>query len=255
MLKIGISSCFLYPDRNRSVFGPKTLSYVETDMFRFISKQNILPVLIPPLEEPLLVDILQEMDGFIFQGGSDVSPKSYGEEPMLEGKWPGDSYRDQYELKIMDFAIGHDKPVLAICRGLQLLNVYFGGTLYQDIPTMRPDAILHRDATQYDKIKHAVRFTSQRFLEELYQDVAHPKINSVHHQAIKDLGKDLEVLAVCPDDGIIEAIGFTGAADGKVLGVQWHPEFSATLPGELIDPDKLFHLFLSFVTTPVHENN
>ena len=111
MLKIGISACFMYPDPSRTVFGKKSLNYLENDMARYIGQKGIMPVLIPDLEGEVLTDLLAEMDGFIFQGGNDLAPQSYGEEPILEGRWKGDAYRDQYELRILDYAVQAGKPV------------------------------------------------------------------------------------------------------------------------------------------------
>lgn len=234
----------MYPDMGRNVFGPKSLNYLENDMARYVTRKGILPVLIPDVDDEHLGDILSGMDGFVFQGGSDMAPETYGENPI--GKWNGDPHRDQYELRILDFAITNSVPVFGICRGFQLMNVYFGGTLYQDIETQRPGADKHRSAQLYDTIKHSINFTEGSFLDKLYDNVEDPYVNTVHHQAIKTLGKDLEVYAVSKD-GLIEAFGYAREPEGKVFGVQWHPEFSHTLKGELIDADLLYDTFLEHV--------
>ena len=244
MIKIGITSCFFYPDVSRVVFGPKSLSYVENDMFRYVSQQGVLPVLIPELENERLHDILQELDGIVFQGGTDLAPESYGEDPIIPGKWLGDRHRDQYELQIMDYAIRNDIPVLGICRGMQLMNVYFGGTLYQDISTQKKDAFKHRDAIAYDSVHHKIRFTGQNTISELYADFTEPIVNSVHHQGVKTIGEDLTVLAVSEEDDIVEALEYKGSAPGRVLGVQWHPEFSETLKDKVIPSDRLINHFI-----------
>lgn len=234
----------MYPDMERTVFGPKSLSYVENDMANYVTRKGILPVLIPDVDTSCLNDILAEMDGFILQGGSDLAPETYGETPI--GKWKGDAHRDRYELTILDFAVKNSVPLFAICRGFQLMNVYFGGTLYQDIATQRPVADMHRSAEMYDTIKHPLRFNKDNFLSKLYGNVEDPQVNTVHHQAIKTLGRNLEVYATS-EDGLIEAFGYTKEPSGKIFGVQWHPEFSHTLQEELINADILYETFLQHV--------
>lgn len=247
MLKIGVSACFLYPDPDRKVFGPKTLNYLEGDMARFLTRRGVMPVLLPDVAEDLLRDMVAEMDGFIFQGGTDIAPENYDEEPIENGRWKGDPIRDRYELRLMDLAVKSGKPVLGICRGMQLMNVYFGGSLYQDTETQRPGVLCHRDAAKYDHLAHSVRFVPEKILARIYADSQVNQVNSVHHQSVKQLGNHLEVLAESPADGVIEAIGYAGASEGWIMGVQWHPEFSHTLAGQVIDGDLLYDFFLKQV--------
>ncbi len=245
MIKIGVSSCFMYPDENRVIFGPKTLCYLERDMARYLFRKDVLPILIPDLEDDDLNTLLEQMDGFVFQGGTDLAPETYGETPI--GRWKGDPRRDQYEMKLLDYAIQNNKPVFGICRGFQLMNAYFGGTLYQDITTQHEEALQHRDAAAYDQLNHQIEFVPDKLLDHLFKNQqGSMTVNTVHHQAVKELGKDLEVLAVCPDDGIIEAFHWTKAPEGKVLGVQWHPEFSANSQTKLIDEKVIYNNFLSY---------
>ena len=245
MIQIGVSACFMYPDAERPVFGPKTLAYLEQDMAHYLTRAGVIPVLIPDLTDPLLEQFIDNMDGFVFQGGTDLSPVSYGEEPI--GRWKGDRQRDEYELRLMEMAMKTGKPILGICRGMQLMNVYFGGSLYQDTTTQRAGAITHRNAALYDALSHEVRFTPGKILEKIYNGTVQNRVNSVHHQSIKSLGASLEILAECPEDNVIEAIGYTKAPDGWVMGVQWHPEFSARLGEEIIDSSKLYDCFLGQV--------
>jgi putative glutamine amidotransferase len=120
------------------------------------------------------------------------------------------------------------KPVLGVCRGLQLLNVAFGGTLYQDIALQQPGALRHRDAKLYDRNFHVVEFVPGTRLASLYPTSSGAIVNSVHHQGIKDLAPFMRVEARCPNDGLIEAIRYDnerGPVKSYVAAVQWHPEF------------------------------
>lgn len=265
MKKIGIPACFMHPDPSRVVFGHKRLAYIESDMARYLYRKGVIPVLIPDLKDENLYELLGEMDGFVFQGGSDIAPETYGEQPLYEDKWRGDAYRDAFELKVFDYAMQHQKPILGICRGFQLMNVYFGGTLYQDIKTQKECSIQHRDAHVYDRLTHDIHFMRGKLLDLLYSNQPQPKVNTVHHQGIKTLGNQLEVLAVCPDDDMIEAIKWTGQTPERVerergiptggffplvpfvVGVQWHPEFSHTMGSEVVDSDVLYEQFLRHV--------
>ena len=158
----------------------------------------------------------------------------------MDPRWEGDAIRDAYECALVREFIAQGKPVLGICRGIQLLNIAFGGTLYQDIGTQLPGALVHRDWEIYDQNHHGIDIASGGLLEALYGRGTH-RINSVHHQAIKDLGEGLVVEAECPDDGVIEAVRWEG--EGWVYGVQWHPEFHRSGDG-LLDPDPLMRAFL-----------
>lgn len=244
MIKIGITPSFMYPDIKRNVFGPKSLTYIENDMMDYVAQNGVLPVLLPDISEDRLFPILEQMNGIILQGGVDVAPESYGEKPI--GQWKGDKYRDDYELKIIDYAIKNKKPLFGICRGFQLMNVYFGGTLYQDTITQRENTNKHRDAQKYDTIRHPLIIKKGSFFEQLYEDIKDPYVNTVHHQSIKDLGENLEVWATS-DDGLIEAFGYTLEKEGKVMGVQWHPEFTPSLEGQIIDSKPIIDTFLSHV--------
>lgn len=168
-VRIGVSAYFIYPDPNRTFFGHKTAACLENDLARYLSRSDAIPILIADLEPDRLQDLLQEMDGFVLQGGVDVSPETYGHAHLNHAQWPGDPHRDHYELKILEFAVNHGKPVLGICRGCQLINVYFGGTLYQDLVTEFGTKQSHRDPTLYDQVHHGVRFTpdGNHFIQEV----------------------------------------------------------------------------------------
>ena len=237
----------MYPDIGRSVFGPKTLLYLEKDMANYLSRPDVMPVLIPDLNTVAMEAFVDKCDGLVFQGGSDISPQSYGESPIENNRWPGDPERDKYELALMKMAIERDKPVLGICRGFQLINVYFGGTLYQDISTQREGSILHRDADRYDQLAHSISFTKGGLFEKLHNGEART-VNSVHHQGIKQLGDNLTVQACCEEDGVTEAFTWNMCEEGKVVGVQWHPEFFKNYAGSnLIDGEAVYDYFLKHI--------
>lgn len=250
-IKIGVSAFFLYPDPKRPVFGHKMAACLENDMARYLARPGMMPVLIPDLGPDRLQDLLRDMDGFVLQGGADIAPQTYGQPCLDASRWPGDAHRDQYELKILDYAVQHAKPVLGICRGCQLINVYFGGTLYQDLHTEMGAKALHRDADLYDKIHHPIAFEPKGLLARIYADVLQsdpkPSVNSVHHQGLRMLGKDLKVEAVSPDDGLIEAVAYKDLREKYVVGVQWHPEFSHTIAEHVIPPEPLYNDFLDEV--------
>ncbi len=237
-LKIGISACFLYPDATRAVFAKKTLQYIEQSMAHWVMSGGALPVMIPSPAgqsgpaEVHLGDYARWLDGLVLHGGADVWPGSYGEEPLQE-RWSGDRIRDVYEQALVRAFVAAGKPVFGVCRGLQLVNVAFGGTLLQDIGTQRPDALVHRDADSYDHNFHGLDIVPDTRLSELLSGTGSLKINSIHHQGIKDLAAGFVVEARCPDDGMIEAIRHTGPA--YVAAVQWHPEFHRQELGTLDD--------------------
>jgi putative glutamine amidotransferase len=165
-------------------------------------------------------------------GGSDVWPGSYGEE-VMDPRWTGDQVRDAYEKKLIEAFVAAGKPVLGVCRGMQIINVAFGGTLYQDIATQRPEALMHRDGVQYDLNMHDVEFDPKSKLSKLLGGTQSAKVNSIHHQGVKDLAPNFVVEAYCPHDRIPEAIRHQGKA--YVAAVQWHPEFHKPALGTLDD--------------------
>lgn len=246
MIYLGVSACFMYPDPSRTVFGPKTLAYLEQDMARFLSQKDVMPILIPDLPEKELYQFLLELDGFVFQGGSDVAPETYRESKIEKGQWPGDSFRDQYELKIMDFAFKNKKPILAICRGFQLANVYFGGSLYQDLKLLTGTEVEHRNAEKYDRVFHEILCADHGLIKNIYGKET-LIVNSVHHQGIKTLGKGLVVDAVSSEDQLIEAFHHKDLESNYLVGVQWHPEFSHTLGENICNPKPLMEHFLNAV--------
>ncbi len=236
--KIGISACFMHPDSTRTSFAFKTLQYVEQSMAHWIMSGGALPVMVPsPMGSAAqgnidVNDYAQWLDGLVLHGGADVWPGSYGEEPLHDA-WHGDRIRDEYEQALVHAFVKAGKPVLGVCRGLQLINVAFGGTLYQDISTQLVDSRAHRDGLAYDKHFHTLEVVPETRLGALFAGASSYKINSIHHQGIKQLAPGFVAEAHCPDDGVIEAIRHTGPS--YIAAVQWHPEFHSAELGTLDD--------------------
>ena len=244
--RIGITAGLIHPDPNRNLWRPKTLFAVEAEMLDYVHRAGAAPVLIPDLEEEPLRDFLHDLDGIILQGGADIAPKHYWEEPILDGRWPGDEIRDEYELKVMREVMSLELPVFGICRGFQLMCVYFGSNLYQDIATQRPGALMHRDPDPYDRLNHPVVLVEGSLIHDWYADSEIRQVNSVHHQGVRDLGEDLEPWAEATD-GILEAVGWKGAEPGKVFAVQWHPEWGHNVPVPVMDGDHLINKWMEIV--------
>jgi putative glutamine amidotransferase len=245
-LKIGISACFFHPDATRRAAPSKTLQWIEQSTAHWVMSQGALPVMIPSpfgntaRGEITVDDYAQWLDGLVMHGGADMSPAHYGEQP-LKPEWAGDAIRDAYEIALMRAFSAAGKPVFGICRGLQVINVAHGGTLFQDIATQRPESLKHRDADAYDFNFHEVDIVPGTRLAELVDPSRH-KINSIHHQGIKDLAPGFVVEAVSPDDGMIEAIRHQG--DAWIAAVQWHPELHFPDQG-VVDDTPLLTDFLA----------
>jgi putative glutamine amidotransferase len=237
-VKVGISACFFHADAERPIFTGKTLQYVEQSVAHWVMSTGALAVMIPSPTgdtrkgDASLDDYAAWLDALVLEGGSDVWPGSYGEEPLDEN-WHGDRVRDDYEKALLAAFAALGKPVLGICRGLQLMNVAHGGTLFQDIDAHRPGAVRHRDAVQYDRNLHPLEFVAGSRLAEIFEGTPRAIVNSVHHQAIKKLAPGFVVEARCPTDGMIEAIRKPGPS--FMAAVQWHPEFHRAGEGTLDD--------------------
>ena len=190
-------------------------------MIDWLGAAGVIPVTLPAPADASYDEIVARIDGLVLQGGVDIAPTRYGEQPR-HPDWATDPERDAYEIGLLDSALRTNKPVLAICRGHQLLNVALGGSLHQDIATDVPESLEHRNAERYEANHHDVELVSQGRLHTMYGHTS-GRINSVHHQAIRDLGAGLRVEARSAD-GIIEAVSMD-SPDNWVLGLQWHPEF------------------------------
>ena len=232
---IGISARIYFPAAPVADIGgvfTRTLHYLEQSVAHWILGGRALAVMIPAIEsqgmlarsEMSLAEYASQLDGLVLQGGNDIAPESYGETP-LRPEWSGDRVRDRYEIDLFDAFVSAGKPVVGICRGCHLINVALGGTLYQDIPSQRPSEVQHLHVQQYDRQFHDAEILPGSGLARLYPGVQRTTINSIHHQSVKDLGRDLVVEARSVPDGLVEAIRWRGPS--LVFGMQWHPEFMA----------------------------
>lgn len=179
-------------------------------------------VLLPPGTSPA---VIEHIDGLFLPGGGDVDPARYGAEkdPRTDGV---DTARDQTEVELLQLAAGRGMPVLGICRGMQVINVAAGGTLNQHLDGHREDV--------RDRLAHSVKIEPGSRFGGLVLDSF--EVNSLHHQAILDVGRDLLVTAISPD-GVIEGLE---SVDGRIVAVQCHPE-------ELTGHDWAGELFRAFV--------
>ena len=184
-----------------------------------------IPWMIPLVDDATLRGVYESLDGVFLPGGADIDPASYGRDPhpLCDRT---DPERDRVELQLARWALDEGTPVLGVCRGMQLINIAAGGTLYQDLAEQLPGSIKH-DYFPYkgmgftrDFLAHKVEVAPDTRLARLF-GAGTLKVNSMHHQGIRQLGTGLRTTAVSPD-GLVEGIETTG--DNYVFAVQWHPE-------------------------------
>ena len=211
------SSMDLNPDRlndNRTM--------VSLDYSNSVINSGGIPVILPITDNfEVIKEQVKYFDGLILSGGGDPDPNLYGEDCLQE---LGDitPERDTFELAILEEFLKTKKPILGICRGLQLMNVFYGGTLYQDIKYVDTN-IQHKQKWLADLPTHDLNILENNILFEIFGKKA--RTNSFHHQMIKDLGRELTSIATA-NDGVIEAIQNKNYP--FFYGVQWHPEMMAS---------------------------
>lgn len=247
-IRIGLSARIFHPEQGSRGIRTKTLQVLEQSIAQWVMARDVLVLMVPSVvQDGMLMrsnirlrDYAEYLDGLILQGGADVSPRAYGEEP-LRPEWSGDPVRDAYELELLHEFMEARKPVLGICRGMQLINVALGGSLYQDLPSQQPLPIAH-ESGDYDRNIHTVGFAEGGQLSGWFGGLAGGRVVSIHHQGINRLGRDALVEATA-EDGVVEAIRWKGRS--FVCGVQWHPEFHQQPEGELLDCAPLLEVFLA----------
>jgi putative glutamine amidotransferase len=257
-LLIGVSARIYYPGSQGPLPGvfTKTLHFLEQSVAHWVLSGHAMAVMVPAVTKGSIVkrsdldlnDYARALDGLVLQGGNDVAPECYGETPQ-HPDWAGDVVRDRYEIELIQAFIDAGKPVFGICRGMQLLNVMHGGSLWQDTLSQRPGTPDHRALGQYEHHFHEVDIEPGSRLAQLYPGVSRATTNSIHHQSIKELAPSFVVEARCAADQTIEAIRKLGpnskGINSYVAAVQWHPEFHEPSSQGCLDDSAMLEDFLS----------
>lgn len=210
---------------------------VNNNFSKMILEAGGIPIIIPQIaDDKLIEEYIDMIDGLILVGGSDISPYLYNEGPsrFLESTSP---IRDKVEYSLIEKAIEKKIPIFGVCRGMQLLNIFFGGTLYQDIYSQCGNVFNHSDRERKGIIfYHDIEIEKNSRLYDIYGSKL--VVNTFHHQAIKKLAEGFKVTAKS-DDGIIEAMEYE--EDQLIMGIQFHPEF----PEHNENFYKIFDYFIS----------
>lgn len=215
---IGISGSILINKGN--AFSGYRRSYVNQDYVEAVLRAGAIPFIIPFNEDlEATREMVEKVDGIILSGGHDVNPYYYGEDPMLK---IGELFpeRDIFDMELYKTAIELKKPIFGICRGYQIINVINGGTLYQDLSYADFVKIKHDQVDNPTQATHFVELEEGTFLKNILGEKY--KVNSFHHQILKDVAPGFKVVAKS-SDGVIESIEKI-TEDSFVIGVQWHPE-------------------------------
>ncbi|MDR1615891.1 MAG: gamma-glutamyl-gamma-aminobutyrate hydrolase family protein [Syntrophomonadaceae bacterium] len=225
---IGIADTY----RDGTCYVPRT--YIEA-----VLKSGGIPVVVPLIrDDSTIVELLRSVDGIIFPGGGDFAPAYYHEKPIPQ-MGSVNAPRDTFEIRLIHLAADNGLPLLGICRGLQLINIAFGGSLYQDIPAQYYDkSVSHRQKNSNSEPSHSVIVEDSTVFSKIVGDKI-LMVNSAHHQAVKRLADGFTISGKAAD-GIVEAMEKIDSANW-ILGVQFHPEL-------LVSKDKtLLKIFQKFV--------
>jgi putative glutamine amidotransferase len=217
---IGISANVSPPDdENRTFSKGVALHLIQEDYIRFVVSAGGIPIILPVVNNTESAEgMVNRLDGLIITGGPDVEPALYNEENTHS--LGIQEARDGFEIELVKAARKMDKALLGVCRGCQIINTAFGGSLYQDIPTSIEGAILHTRAENGDETYHQTKLICNSVLEDIFGS-NEINTNSSHHQSVKKPGFELTILAKA-FDGVVEA--FQCLDDRCTIAVQWHPE-------------------------------
>lgn len=215
---IGISGSLII-DSSGSFAGYRR-SYVNHDYILSVIKNGGVPVIIPFNEDLEIVRAqVSAVDAVLLSGGHDIVPQHYEEEPRQR---TGSSFpaRDLFDFELLRQAVAQNKPVLGICRGMQLINVFFKGSLYQDLSYIDKEVYKHDQSVSPTQVTHTIELTPGSKLHQIFGEDK-MMVNSFHHQVVKRLGDGLRIGAAAKD-GVVESIEHETAP--FIVGVQWHPE-------------------------------
>ena len=209
----------IFIDAHDELFPGIHRAYVNNDYIRAVEKAGGTPLILPLIfDSEAIKDQVEAVDGILLSGGYDVHPRFYGEEPLEKLEFILQE-RDKHEIQIIKIAIELNKPIFGICRGLQILNVALGGSLYQDLSYIEGCYIKHVQSSLKGATSHSVDIIKgTKLFDILGENII---TNSIHHQAVKDAAPTLEITALSKD-GIVEGLEYTG--DNYIVAVQWHPE-------------------------------
>ena len=207
---------------------------ISHDYITSVINAGATPVIIPLSDtKDVIEQAVSLCDGVILTGGVDINPNLYQEDIHVACGETND-LRDTFEMYVLEACEKQNKPVLGICRGIQMINVYYGGTLYQDLPSEYPDRIKHAQNGSRGNGCHTIHIEDHSFLSEILGNKAY--VNSYHHQAVKDLAEGFRVVART-NDGVVEAIEDTKR---HIYGVQFHPEVMSSTHEDMLAIFKSF---------------
>lgn len=217
---IGISA---FPRVVETATGPTLLHTASRHYVDGVVRAGGLPVILPVIEPSDVEWAIDAVDGVLVTGGGDVAPSRYGAQPVAETKLV-DPRRDAFDLAVLELAIARDVPVLATCRGMQVLNVALGGSLLQHVPVVSEHD--HDRIDLWHEGTHLVRIEADSHLADAL-GCTEVNVNSLHHQAVAEVAPGTRAVAWAPD-GVVEAIELPGSP--HVVAVQWHPELLEDTP-------------------------